>query len=163
MHLRLARASRGTEVPELYEGLKLRAWARLSAWLCGLVFVTGGIAVMVSGDGALVELTGALGAAIGAVVLAGVIRCARFEIILGKEWLRIGAGPFTHRMKWDLVRDCTIRPSTGWRRLFADREIVFSLGFRDQVHLAPSNSPEEVRSYVADPPARSASSPLRCV
>jgi len=142
--LRRALTDDAVEVPDHFEGVSLRTGVRLGGWFLGVVLAAGGIALMVLAAGTLFEALGACSAAAGAIALAAVVRCRRFETQIGRQWITIGAGPLTHRIRRDLVVEHMHRPATWWRRLFADDEIVLVLGVGEHRHVVPTRDPEEL-------------------
>ena len=144
IHLRRALADDDVEVPDHFEGVPLKGIVRLAGWLAGLVLAVGGITLMVFAAGTAVEALGAVNAVAGAIVLAAVIRCRRFETQIGRRWITLGAGPLTRRIKSDLVAGHKLRAATGWRRLYADHEVVLTLNVGDHQHVVPTRDSEEL-------------------
>ena len=144
IYLRRALADDDVEVPEHFEGVPLKGFVRLVGWLVGLILTVGGITLMVLAAGPAIEAFGAVCAAIGCIALAAVIRCRRFETQIGRRWITIGAGPLTRRIKTDLVAGHKLRAATGWRRLYADHEVVLTLSVGEHEHLVPTRDPEEL-------------------
>ncbi len=127
VHLRLARKDNREEVPLHFEGHELALWARLGGWICGAATTGTGIIVMVKLAGTSADVGGALLASIGAVTLAAVIRCRRFETVIGKRWLKWRCGPFRSDVPTSLISKGASHASTGWRRLYAPREVIVDL------------------------------------
>lgn len=146
LYLRRALADDAIEVPEHYEGVPLKRTVQLLGWTVGLILAVGGITVMVLTAGTFIEAAGALCAAGGAITLAAVIRCRRYETQVGRRWVRIGAGPLTRRFKSDLVAVHRQRSATGWRRLYADHEVVLKLSISDDQHCVPTRDPTELET-----------------
>ncbi|RLE32663.1 MAG: hypothetical protein DRJ61_08985 [Acidobacteria bacterium] len=142
IHLRRALADDDVEVPDHFEGVSLKGTVRLSGWLVGLILAVGGIALMVLSAGTLIEALGVVSAAAGVILLAAVIRCRRYETQIGRRWITIGAGPFTRRIRSDLVAGHELRAATGWRRLYADHEVVLTLNIEDHQHIVPTRDGE---------------------
>lgn len=117
---------------------------RLTAWAVGVLGVPTGIALMVASDGTVVGALGAFVAALSSLVLFGAIRCGRFEIEIGRQWLRTGTGPLRRRVPREMIADCVVRPATGWRRLYAEREVVVELVAKDLGRQFPTREPAEV-------------------
>lgn len=146
LYLRRALADDDVEIPEHYEGVPLKRTVLLLGWTVGLVLTVGGVSVMVLTAGTLFEAAGALCAAGGAIALAAVIRCRLYEIQVGRRWIKIGAGPLTRRFKSDLVAVHRQRTATGWRRLYADHEVVLILSISDDQHIVPTRDPTELQT-----------------
>lgn len=144
LYLRRALADDEIEVPDHYEGVPLKKAVQLSGWFVGLVLTVGGVCGMVLAAGTVFEAAGALCAAVGAIVLAGVIRCRRYETLVGRRWVTIGAGPLTRRFKRDIVAADRLCSATGWRRFYADHEVVVILSISDEEHIIPTRDPDEI-------------------
>jgi len=142
LRLRSARADDSEDIPLHYESLALRPGVRAAGWAFGVAAVAGGITVMVVGQGTWVEVIGAVVAAAGGAAIAGLIRCGRFETMLGRRWLLAGAGPLRRRVAPDSVDSAiTDRASTGWRRLYAGREEVLELAVHGARLVIPTRDP----------------------
>jgi hypothetical protein len=148
IHLRRALADDDVEVPDHFEGVPLKGTVRLGGWLVGLILTFGGIALMVLSAGTTIDAVGAICAAIGAIALAAVIRCRRYETQIGRRWITIGAGPLTRRIMRDLVAGHELRTATGWRRLYADDEVVLTLSVGEHQHVVPTRDPEELGRFL---------------
>ncbi len=146
MFLRRALAAQGDDLPEHFEGIWLKPLVRLSGWILGLGLAFAGITLMVKASGSVFEAIGAVFAASGGVLLAAVVRCRRYEILVGRTWVNIGAGPLTHRIKRDLIAGFLKRPATGWRRLYADEEFELTLTVVDHQHVVPTLDPIELEA-----------------
>lgn len=147
MHLRLARKDDREEAPLHFEGLDLISWAKYSGWIGGITAATAGIVTMVRFAGSGTDVIGALSASIGAFFLAAVIRCRRLEIIVGKRWLKWRCGPFKNDIPVNLIRGGSSRASTGWRRLYAEREITLDFGTGQEGPILPTTDPEELTRF----------------
>ena len=145
LNLRRALADDAVEVPDYFEGVPLKGAVRVVGWSGGSILASLGIVLMVLSRGTAIEVVGAVGAASGVIALVAVIRLRRFETQIGRRWITLGAGPLTRRIKRDLVTGCEMRPATGWRKLFADHEVVLTLSVGDHQHIAPTRDPEELQ------------------
>ena len=148
-HLRTARSSQLDDLPRHYEGLPLRLLLVVAGWAVGVVAATGGIAAMVLGDDTALELPGAVLAAVGAVLLAAVVRCRRVDVLVGKRWLEVRNGPRRHRVPVEWVRGAETRAASSWRRLYADHEVMVALTTGDRELVAPTREPEELVEAIA--------------
>ena len=101
---------------------------------------------MVLSSGSEIEALGAVCAAIGAILLTAVIRCRRYETQIGRRWITVGAGPLTRRIMRDLVAGHNLRAATGWRRLYADDEVMLTLSVGEHRHLLPTRDPTALAS-----------------
>lgn len=136
------------EIPLHFEGMYLRAWVKIVGWPLALACAMGGVMVAGKAPGLAVEMAGAIAAATGGVAIVALVRCRRFEIVLGERLLTVGAGPLLRRVPVGLIDRVEERIATSWRRLYADRELALDLsaGTRDIVF--PCNQTEELRSMM---------------
>jgi len=136
------------EIPLHFEGMLLRAWIQALGWPLGLICTVGG--VMVAGRASVfaAELFGAIAAAIGGVMIVALVRCRRFEIVLGGRLLTVGAGPLLRRVPVGLIGRVDERAATSWRRFYADRELVLRLTAGAREVVFPCNHPEELLSAI---------------
>lgn len=148
LYLRRIRATEETEVPDHFEGVPLKVPVLLFGWAGGLMLTVAGICGMVLAAGTLLEAVGALCAAGGAIALAGVLRCRRYETQIGRQWVVIGAGPLTRRFKRDLVAEYRGRRATGWRKLYADHEVVIILTISSGEHILPTRDVDELLTSI---------------
>ena len=144
IHLRAARKGEREQMPLHFEGLPLAARFRRVAWPLAVLMVVCGVTVMVLRLGFFIEIPAAMVAATGAVTVVGLVRCRRFEIVVGEKWLVASSGPFKHHVPRHLIEAATVRPSRSWRRLYAEREVVLRVPVGDGEDPVPSSEPEEL-------------------
>ena len=106
------------DVPLHFEGLALRRSMATFGWELAGVCTVGGVGLAVAARGVLVEAAGVMLTVIGAVLLVGLLRCRRFEIVVGPRLLEVGAGPLRRRVPVGFVVNFERRAATSWRRLF---------------------------------------------
>jgi len=131
------------EVPLHYEGIALKTSARAVGWPLGLACAVGGVMVAGRASGFVVEMVGVVAAALGGMTIVALLRCHRFEIVLGARLLTVGAGPLLRRVPVGLIDRVEDRAATSWRRLYSDHEVVVRLTVGDRVMIFPSNDPRE--------------------
>jgi hypothetical protein len=136
------------EVPLHYEGISLKTWTLVVGWPLGLVSAVGGVVLAGKASGFAVELIGVIAAALGGVLIVALLRCRRFEIVLGARLLTVGAGPLLRRVPVGLIDRVEERAATSWRRLYSDRELAANLTVGDRVLVFPSDEPQEVASAI---------------
>jgi hypothetical protein len=138
------------EVPDEFFAVALRPLPRLVCWGGGTVGVVVGVTLMVGGGHVAVEALGAAMAAVGGLLLLIAIRCRRFTIVVGRRWIRVGAGPFTHRVPRDLIEDLSHGEATGWRQAYAEKELRIHLRVGDRVDRIPTEDPMEIVRHLVN-------------
>jgi len=103
---------------------------------------------MVALQGSAIELAGALAAAIGAIAIFLLVRCRRFETVLTERWLDAGAGPLRHKVPLELLGRASERDATGWRALYASREVVIDIPAGSRQMVVPSREPDELVAVI---------------
>ena len=144
VNLRVAREDDREEIPIHFEGVPLKRSLKFVAWPGSLVCAVVGIAVMVVRPGWIIEVAAALCAAAGVVLLTGLIRCRRYELVVGKKWFFATLGPFKRHIPLQLVEGAFERPAESWRRLFADRELVLRVSVGSGEDPFPTRQPDEL-------------------
>jgi hypothetical protein len=141
-HIRVAREGDREEVPLHFEGLVLKPVARCVGWPGAAILAVAGVFIMVSHAGTAFELAGAPAAAGGGILMVALYRCRRFEAVAGRKWLKTRLGPFRQDLPRELIIGAAARRATGWRRLYADQEMVLDLSVGTRNPLLPSADPE---------------------
>jgi hypothetical protein len=136
------------EIPLHFEGIPLRWWIQTAGWPLGLACAVGGVIVAGKAQVFAVELLGAVAAALGGVMIVALVRCRRFEIVLGARLLTVGAGPLLRRVPVGLVDTVKERAATSWRRLYSDRELALHLTAGSREVIFPCNLPEDLLSTI---------------
>ena len=131
------------EVPLHFEGISLKPWVLVVGWPLGLVCAVEGVVLAGRASGFAVELIGVIAAGLGGLTIVALLRCRRFEIVLGARLLTVGAGPLLRRVPVGLIDSVQERTAASWRRLYSDRELVVRLTVGDRVMVFPSNDPQE--------------------
>ncbi len=80
------------------------------------------VAAMIAGT--LGEILSAIAVVVGGFLLVAMLKCRRYEVTVGTSRIEIGTGPFRDTLASGALESATRRPATGWRRLFAEEEIV---------------------------------------
>jgi hypothetical protein len=136
------------EVPHYFEGIPLKTWVLVAGWPLGLACAVGGVALAARASGFAAELSGVVAAALGSVMIVALLRCRRFEIVVGARLLTVGAGPVLRRVPVGLIDRVEDRAGTSWRRLYSDRELVLGLTAGTREIVIPCNQPEELLSTI---------------
>ncbi|MCP4896412.1 MAG: hypothetical protein GY906_05500 [bacterium] len=152
VNLRIAREDDREEIPIHFEGVPLKPAIRLAAWPSSLVCAIGGIALMVMRPGWVIEVGAALVAAIGVVLITALVRCRRYEMVVGEKWFFSTLGPFKRHIPLQLVEGAFERPAESWRRLFADRELVLQVPVGTGEDPFPTRDPGELLAALVGGP-----------
>jgi len=141
---------RRDELPLHFEGLRLRWWIVLAGW--PLALAAAGLGVVLVGTSAqpLVDAIGLVGGVLGAVLIAGLVRCRRFEIVVGPSLLTVSAGPYRRRVPIGALGPPEARAARAWRRLYTDRELVFDGPDHRERIIVPSADPEGLQAALAE-------------
>jgi hypothetical protein len=144
LHLRLARQDAREEAPLHFEAVTLRPRLQLGAWLGGIAAALLGITMMVRLAGRPAALAGALLASAGAVAVGAVVRCRRFETIVGRRWLRWRCGPFSGDVPRGIIHGGTVGVAHAWRSLYSAHEVRVGLTSDQSGPALPSLEPESL-------------------
>jgi len=136
------------EVPLHFEGVPLKPWVQAVGWPLGVVCAVGGVALAGRASEFGAELFGVVAAALGGVMIVALVRCRRFEIVLGARLLTVGAGPLLRRVPVGLIDRVEERAAASWRGLYSDREVAASLTVGGRVLVFPSGEPAETVSAI---------------
>jgi hypothetical protein len=150
---------RRDELPMHFEGLRLRPWIVLAGWPVALAAASLGALLVGTSSQPLADAAGLLVGVLGAVLIAGLIRCRRYETVLGPSLLTIGAGPFRRRLPVGVLERSEVRDAASWRRLYADRELVLEAPEYGQRIIVPSADPEALQAALEE--ARTSVRPQR--
>ncbi len=129
---------RRDELPLHFEGLRLRRWIVVAGWPLALAAAALGVVLVGTSAQPLVDAIGLVVGVLGAVLIAGLVRCRRYEIVVGPGLLTVGAGPFRRRVPVGALEHPAVREAASWRRLYADRELVLEVPEHDERIIVPS-------------------------
>ncbi len=103
-------------MPRHFEACSLATWARWAGWPLAVV-----------------------------LLVVHLVRCRRYEIIVGRRTLGLSCGPYRHTVSLGSIEKGEARAAGGWRLLCADREpeLVTRLGNRR--FLVPTRDEHELR------------------
>jgi hypothetical protein len=132
------------ELPIHFEGLGLKPALGLVGWPLGVLGAFAGTALVAAGSSFALEILGVLVAGCCGLILVALLRCRRFEIVLGTRMLMVAAGPIRRRVPVGYIETMEIRRASSWRRLYADRELALGLRVGTESVVFPSEEPEEL-------------------
>jgi len=131
--VRIERGLETEEVPRFYDSSELRPAFARGGWIVAAGAIAVGVWAMVGGAGSWLADTGAVLAALGVIVVVGLIRFRRCEIIVGRRWATLQVGPVRHRLGSGQLAGADVRPARRWRRLYADRELQLDLAAHGRI------------------------------
>jgi hypothetical protein len=143
------------QLPLYFEGLRLKRWLAASGWPLAVVGAVVGVTLAGTVRSPLADGAGLVLGVASALVVAGLLRCRRCEIVIGPSLLTFGAGPFRRRVPAAWLEHGQLRPATSWRRLYADRELLFELPDHEGSFILPTAEPEALQAALLE--ARTAS------
>jgi hypothetical protein len=139
-----------TSIPEHHESIRLRRSLRRPGWVVSALAIVAGLLLAAVGKGAGAEVAGPVVAALGGIVLAALWQFRRFETTVGTVRIDLGTGPFRDTLATGAVESVARRPATGWRRAFADEELLLRVPFgRKREYVLPSRDPEAIERALA--------------
>ena len=137
--------TRDGDLPLHYEASPLRAAFGAGGWPVGIVAIVGGIAAFVRANSVASEAVAAFFVVAGCALVVLLIRCRRYEVIIGERMTELRLGPFRRTLPTGCVTETAERPASSWRRLFASRELVLTLSVETRPLIVPTHDPEELQ------------------
>jgi hypothetical protein len=138
------------QLPLHFEGLQLRRWLVLAGWPLALAAAALGVTLAGMARRPLVNTIGLLLGVLAALLIAGLARCRCCEIVIGPSLLTVSAGPFRQRAPIGALGPPEVRVARSWRRLYADRELVFDVPAHGQRIIVPSTDPEGLQQALRE-------------
>jgi hypothetical protein len=132
------------EAPRYFEALRLSTRLVIAGWPAALVAALLGVTLAALAPGVGVASVGVALAALGAVAIAGLVRCRSFETVVGPRLLTVGTGPFRRRIPVGMIATAEARAAGSWRRLYADRELALTLSADQSPIIVPTADPDEL-------------------
>jgi hypothetical protein len=140
----MVRITRDRDLPLHYEASPLRTAVGAGGWPVGIVAIVGGIAAFVRANSVASEAVAAFFVVAGCALVVLLIRCRRYEIVIGERMTELRLGPFRRTLPTGCVTDTVEQPSSSWRRFFASRELVLTLSVETRPVIVPTNDPDEL-------------------
>jgi hypothetical protein len=141
----MVQITRDGDLPLHYEASPLEAVFGAVGWPVGIVAIVGGIAAFVRADSVATEAVAAFFVVAGCALAVLLVRCRRYEVVIGERMTELRLGPFRRTLPTGCVTDATERPASSWRRFFAPRELVLTLSVETRPLVVPTHDPEELR------------------
>jgi hypothetical protein len=142
------RISREESIPQHCEVVPLKAGVHSLGWLAALGSIASGFAVAAWAPGRLGEIPGSILVILGGVALGAMVGCRRLEVVAGSTRIDLGAGPFHTVVPSGAVESAERRPATGWRRLFADEEILLRVSVGSGEVAIPTRQPSDLLAAI---------------
>jgi len=136
--------TRDGDLPLHYETSPLRAAFGAGGWPVGIVAIVGGIAAFVRAESLAAEAVAALFVVAGCALVVLLVRCRRYEVIIGERMTELRLGPFRRTLPTGCVTDAVEQPASSWRRFFASRELVLTLSVETRPVIVPTHDPDEL-------------------
>jgi len=137
---------RREEVPLHFDHALLGAAVCYPGWPLSAAGMAVGAYLVGTADSFGVEVLGVLLAGSCALLFVALVRCRRYQTVVGTRMLTSGAGPFSRRVPVGFIDRLETRGATSWRRLYSDREVVISLTSGHRPIVVPSEHPEDLVS-----------------
>jgi hypothetical protein len=138
------RISRDLSLPRHHESVPLKTPYRVLGWVIGILGIAGGFLTAGLVEGEPAEIAGSLLVVLGTVSAVGVVRCQSYETTIGSSRIDLESGPVRNTVPSGAVESAVPGPATGWRKLFADQEIVLSVNIGAGRAVFPSRDPDAV-------------------
>jgi len=137
---------RRDELPLHFEGLRLRRWIVAAGWPLALAAAALGVVLVGTSVQPLVDAIGLVVGVLGAVLIAGLARCRRFEIVVGARVVTITVGPLRRLVPVGQLERGEVREARSWRRLYAGHELAFDLPAPFRTVVLPAEDPEALQA-----------------
>ncbi len=147
-NLRQLREGEIEDLPEFYEAVVLRPLISAAGWVLGIAGIVGGVVLMAGGAASWLENAGAAAGTAGALIVFGLLKFYRCELLVGKRWLMVQIGPVKHRLGLEAFESVHVRPARFWRRLFSKVEAELKLPSLDRILVFPTRDPGALRQQL---------------
>jgi hypothetical protein len=137
-------------LPLYFEGLQLRRRLVLAGWPLAVASAALGVTFAGMARSQLVNAVGLLLGVLAALLIAGLVRCRRFEIVVGGRAVTTTVGPLRRRAPVGWLERGELRRARSWRRLYADQELAFELPDREQSFILPTAEPEALQAALLE-------------
>jgi len=144
----MVRITRDHDLPLYYEASSLKAHVKVAGWVVGVLVTVAGIAGFARAESTVAEAVAVSLVLIGGTLVVALIRCRRYEVMVGERRIELRLGPFRRTLPTGCVETATERPATSWRHLYASRELVLSLSVDTRPLIVPTLEPDELRAVL---------------
>jgi hypothetical protein len=147
----MIRIGRDQSIPVYVETIPLKPTSRVVGLLLGVLLLVGGFAEAIWADGTSGRVAGPLLVMAGGILVIAVVRCRAYEITVGTARTEAGTGPFRETIPTGSIESTELRPASGWRRLYADEEVLLHLDTGSGEAVVPSRDPAALHSAISEP------------
>jgi hypothetical protein len=144
------RIGRDQSIPIHVETLPLKTKVRVSGLVLGVLVLITGFAEAIWSEGPTGRVAGPLLVMVGGFLVIAIVRLQTYEITVGSKRIDVGTGFFRETVPSAAVESTELRPASGWRRLYADEELVFHFGMERGELVVPSRDPAALHSSVPE-------------
>ena len=152
---------RRDELPLHFEGLRLRRWVVVAGWPLALAAAALGVVLVGISAQPLVDAIGLVVGVLGAVLIAGLVRCRRFEIMVGARVVTTTVGPLRRLVPVGQLERGEAREARSWRRLYSDYELAFDPPAPARTVILPTRDPEALQAALLEARAAPRTKPSR--
>lgn len=146
----MVRIERDLDLPLHFEASPLRTPVKFMGWPAAILATVGGIALFVRAGTVAAEAPAALLVVIGCALVVLLVRCRRYQVVVGERMTELRLGPFRRTLPSGCVEDASPRLSSSWRRLYAPREVVLTLSVETRPVIVPTHEPDELRAVLTE-------------
>ena len=140
----MVRIQRDRDLPLHYEASPLKATVMVAGWMVGILAIVAGMAAFVGAESTVAEAAAACLILFGGTLVVALIRCRRYEVMVGERRIELRLGPFRRTLPAGCVETATERPAASWRRLYASRELALSLSVDTRPLNVPTQDPDDL-------------------
>ena len=144
----MVRIQRDRDLPLHFEASPLKAAVKAAGWMVGILATAAGMAGYVRAESTVAEAAAACLILIGGSLVVALIRCRRYEVMVGERRIELRLGPFRRTIPAGCVEKATPRPATSWRRLYTPKEMVLNLSVDARPLIVPTHDPDELRAVL---------------
>lgn len=142
----MVQITRDGDLPLHYEASPLGTPFLAVGWPAGIVAIVAGIAAFVKAESMAGEALAAVFVVVGCALVVLLVRCRRYEVVIGERMTELRLGPFRRTLPTGCVTEATERPASSWRRLFAPRELVLTVSVETRPLIVPTHDADELRA-----------------
>ena len=124
----------------------MTSWVVAVGWAVAVVAIVVGVAAFVHAGSDAGEAVAAALVVLGSVLVVLLVRCRRYEIMVGERLTELRLGPFRRTLPTGSVTRTQEQPASSWRRLYAPRELVLTLSVETRPLVVPTHDPDELRT-----------------
>ena len=148
----MIRIGRDQSIPVYVEEIPLKPFVRVAGLALGVLVLIGGFSEAIWAEGSSGRVAGPLLVMAGGIVVIALVRCKIYEITVGTTRVDVGTGMFRETIPTGSIESTELRPASGWRRLYADEEVLLHFDVGSGEAVVPSRNPAALHSAISKPP-----------